>query len=387
MSSPRALVIGAGLAGIAVARELARTHAVTVLEQGPQPGQEASAQNAGMLRRMGHSPAERALACRTAAFLAAPPWGGPTPLRVTGALLAVRDDPGQLAEAAADLRTRGVRVEEPDPQQAAELAPALAGAETRQRWYLPDEGLVDAHLLLTGMLDEARRRGAVLQLRTRVTGLQVDGDRVTGVHTDQGLFEADVVVLASAAWTAGLVAPLGLVRPLVPLARHVLVSEAHPVSSPDHPWLWLDDVGLYVRPEATGWLCSPCDETERVPEPGPDSWGGVDPLIRALALSKVGWYLPALGEPRLARGWTGLRTFTPDREPLLGADPDLGGLWWATGLGGYGVSCGVAAGEAVASWVRGESTPWLDPDTVAVGRQFSSDRPVVLDALAGFDLD
>ena len=80
--------------------------------------------------------------------------------------------------------------------------------------------------------------------------------------------------------------------------------------------------------------------------------------------------LPALADVGLRGGWTGLRTFTPDRRPMLGEDPDRQGLWWASGLGGAGVTGCFAVGEAVAAWMRGEETPWLSRRAVSPGRPF-----------------
>jgi glycine/D-amino acid oxidase-like deaminating enzyme len=94
----------------------------------------------------------------------------------------------------------------------------------------------------------------------------------------------------------------------------------------------------------------------------------VDPYWRAVAHDKIERLLPALADVAFTGGWTGLRTFTPDRRPLLGPDPDIAGLHWATGLGGFGVTCSLAAGEAVAGWIHGSRFDWLEPTDVAPGR-------------------
>ena len=59
-------IVGGGLCGVAVAEALAPIATVRVLEQGELLGSEASAQNAGMVRRLALDPVERALACRSA---------------------------------------------------------------------------------------------------------------------------------------------------------------------------------------------------------------------------------------------------------------------------------------------------------------------------------
>lgn len=359
------LIVGAGLAGTSIAWHLAGTRSVRLVEQGSQLGAEASAQNAGMQRRLAHDRVERQLACRAGAWLADPPPGFEAAIRTTGGVLLLEREDPRWDSAIADLRSRGVRVDD-----GVSGVPALAGATWARAWSIPDEALLDAHHLVTRFWHGARAQGAALQLRCEVSGLVVEGGRVVGVHTPSGVLRAGSVVLATGAWSAQLARKHGLVRPLSALARHLLHTAAHPLSDPGHPWVWFDDAGIYARPEGGGWLLSPCDEALVHPQPGPGSAGPVDPLFRALASAKLSAHLPALADAQIRGGWTGLRTFTPDRRPMLGEDPELPGLFWATGLGGFGVSCSFAAGEAVAAMIGGQPVPWLDTAAVAPGRSF-----------------
>lgn len=372
--APDVVVVGAGLAGLSVAWRLAPTHRVLVLEQGDTPGAEASSQNAGMVRRLGEDPHERALAMRTWAFLADPPPGFAGASHRSGALIGLATDPHHLTDAVAHLRAAGVRVEAVD--EPGRIAPAMAGARLASAWYLPDEHVADAHALVTGFLAGLRASGGALRTGVRVTGLATHGERVVGVETDAGRIDTGAVVLAAGAWTGSLVAGLGLRRPLIPLRRTLLHAGPHPLSSPDHPWAWVDDEGIYARPESGGWLVSGCDEAVSRPAPGPGSRGSVDAERRGLALDKLERFFPPLAGLRLERGWTGLRTFAPDRAPILGADPEAPGLWWAAGLGGFGVTCSVAVGEAVATWMRGGDTDWLHADGVSPGRPFLRRWPI-----------
>jgi D-arginine dehydrogenase len=364
VTNPDVLVVGAGLAGLALAWHLAPHARVLVLDQGDGPGSEASAQNAGMVRRLVDDPIERALALRTAAFFAdpGPDWSERSPSRVVGAVLALAVDAHHLDDGAAHLRARGVPVHLVD--RPAEVAPVLAGSPLRAAWWLPEERLGDPWSLLQGYRAGLERHGGEVRARVRVAGLRVEGGRAAGVDTDRGPIAAERVVLATGAWSAALAAAHGLWRPLAPLRRTLLQTAPHPLATRDHPWVWLDDAGLYVRPEGGGWLVSACDEAHDPPPPGPGSRGPVEGAVRALAADKLARLLPTLADAHLAGGWSGLRTFAPDRRPVLGADPELPGLWWVAGLGGSGVTGGHAAAEAVACWMTDRPTPWLSPRAV-----------------------
>lgn len=373
---PDVVIVGAGLAGMSLAWHLAPHRRVLVLEQGTQVGAEASSQNAAMVRRLGEDPFERALAVRSAAWMAAPGerWSAPAPARTVGAVLGLTVDPYHLHDAVAHLRARGVTVEALD--DASDVAPALAGAPLEHAWWMPHEQVGDPWAMLQGFHAGLTRAQGTVRTRTTVQGLVTEGERVLGVHTTDGPIHAGAVVIAAGAWSQALVAPLGLRRPLVPLRRTLLQSDPHPVSRPEHPWVWIDDVGVYARPEAGGWLVSGCDEAVDPPIPGPGSRGSPLPEHRALAATKLDRWLPVLADATLRTGWTGLRTFAPDRRPFLGSDPDAPGLWWATGLGGYGVTCAYGVGEVVAAWMQGQETPWLRPSAVSPARAMLRRWPI-----------
>ena len=364
------VVIGAGIAGAAAAWHLSRLFgSVLLLEQGEQPGAEASAQNAGMIRRLAGHEVERYLAIRTHRFLEDPPDGFVRDelSRRTGAVLGFAEVLGQLDAAVVDLREAGVEVE--TSLRVPEAAPAMAGCPLLWAWYLPDERTSDPHAMVSSFVRGLRREGGRLACGVRVLGIEVENDRVRGVTTTAGSVSTDRVVIAAGAWSGRLSGGLGLDRPLLPLSRALLHTRPDDLSRPDHPWCWVDDVGVYIKPEGTGWLVSGCEEALAPPSGGPGSTGPVDELSRAMTLDKIARIFPALGQVRRQGGWTGLRTFAPDRRPNLGSDPEVDGLWWTTGFGGSGITCCPAAGEALAIWMAGQQTDWLDRTEVCPGRR------------------
>ncbi len=371
LASPDVIIVGTGLAGAATAWHLSKDYRVLLLEKADAPGQEASAQNAGMIRRLGEDPCERSLAFRTFDFLDNPPSTFPSGTsRKTGAVIGLARDPHHLTDAAAHLLAAGIPIEPCD--RPASLAPCMAGSPISTAWHMPDERVVNPALLLEGFLQGAQNNQATIQTRCRVERILVEKGRVKGVKTSQGRIYSGSMVLAAGAWSASLAGTAGLKRPLIALRRGIFQSTAHPLSTIEHPWCWIDDVGVYVRPQEGKWLFSPCDEIPETPPPLKGSRGTTHPRHLSLVLGKLQRYLPTLRDLRVERGWTGLRTFAPDRRPLLGKDPAIEGLWWAAGLGGFGVTCSYGVGEAIARWMQNRSTPWINPASVCPGRAQAS---------------
>jgi glycine oxidase len=72
---------------------------------------------------------------------------------------------------------------------------------------------------------------------------------------------------------------------------------------------------------------------------------------------------PALDGVHFQRTWAGLRPMTPDGRPLVGADPTVSGLWYATGHGRNGILLAGYTGEVIAQLVTGQP---IEHDLAAV---------------------
>jgi D-arginine dehydrogenase len=163
------------------------------------------------------------------------------------------------------------------------------------------------------------------------------------------------LVNASGAWgddvaaRAG-VAPVGL----QPFKRTAFIS---PTNIDMSSWPLVMDVGnrFYFEPEAGGLLISPSEET-----PSEPCDAQADELDIAIALDAVN---ESLTTPlrSVRRSWAGLRTFAPDRVPVVGRDRSNDTFIWLAGQGGAGIKIAPALGAIVASIVTGEG---VDPLTV-----------------------
>jgi D-arginine dehydrogenase len=362
-SEAEVVVVGAGFAGASVAAAL--THAgVTqglILEQEPQPGSHASGRNAAMARQLEPNPLLLRLAVAGVQRLRAKRVEGRPALRESGGIYLLHGQPDRPAAWLAQLQPYGVPAELLAAGDARSRFPFLSRFEFDCAVFMPTDGVVDIHALLTDLLGEAKRGGFAVVTECPCESLIFDGPRVRGVRTPCGMVRACVVVDASGAWAGrlGRARPL----PLKCLRRHLFVSGSAEFLPRDAPLVWDLDAGYYVRPEAPGLLLCPCDESEQ-----PPGTPAVDPKAQELLVDKLLRHAPGLAEITLQRSWAGLRTFAPDRLPIIGWDPGLEGLFHVSALGGFGVTTSLAVGDLAATLIRGGKVEWFDADAVSAGR-------------------
>lgn len=358
--STRFLIVGAGFAGASTAFALTRLGAGPglILERETTIGVHASGRNAGLLKISDDDAIVRTFAARTASQLKAIEATEPDVLRRTGGLTLYPADSGAALDDLRDhLRRAGVPSERLSATMARERVPFLrhftADAFETALWCA-DEGVVDVHILLTHYLRAARAGGFTLRTDCEVEDLVVEGGRVVGVSTATGVIHADIVIDATGAW-AGRLGRAGRRLPLQPMRRHLFVSGPVEHVTRVLPFVWIEGANFYTRGEGDGLLLSPCDETPA--EPGLPS---TDPAAAELLAEKLARHAPGLGNLSIRKAWACLRTFAPDRHPLIGPDPDLPGLFHVSGLGGFGMMTSAAVGELAALRLLGRTPDWID---------------------------
>lgn len=369
-SQPDILVIGAGIAGASVAAELARTHRVLVLEAEDAPGYHSTGRSAAVFSESYGNAAVRALTRASREFFYYPPSGfSPSPLVKRRSWLHV----ASASQAAALDRFLAahdvaIRVRRVAPEEALALSPLLrpqtvAGGGA----YETDAADIDVHALHHGYLRLLRQRHG-----TVVTGAQVTAAaRTEGkwrIKSSAGEFSAGTIINAAGAWAdriAGLagVSPVGI----QPCRRTAALIELPEGPAPDTWPLTIDiEESYYFKPDAGLLLVSPADETPVEPcDVQPEDLDvaiAVDRLERATRLTVN----------HVRRKWAGLRSFAPDRSPVIGFDSAAPGFFWLAGQGGYGIQTAPAAARLAAALIRGDtaaqSIGGLDPAALAADR-------------------
>lgn len=355
-------MVGGGIAGASaaywLAREIRGLGEVVLVEGATRLGAHSSGRSAAIHRAAVDDPVTRALALETLEWLEDAPraLAGQRLLDAVGLVVCEgATDDAPPAPWAADLAQRGFAVRLTEPELRARAPHSKArGARA---WWLPRAGRVAAHALVQALSTEAERNGARVATGASVRRVLHDAGRVTGVElSDRTRVEADTVVLAAGAWSAQLGAEVGCALPLEQSTRHLFVTRplghADGGFDPRGPIVWDDAAGFYVRSYDGGLLLCVCDQAPARPDEVAPRYRS-DPRVAERA-STLALELLDLAEPVVIdRGWCGLRDRAPDDRPVLGPDPRLAGLAWCAGLGGHGLSVGVAAGRALVDALSG----------------------------------
>lgn len=346
-------IIGGGIVGASVAYALRGLRSVVLLEMEEQCGYHATGRSAAELSLRFHSPATAALTRASMEFFTATPEGFSEVelLRRRGNLIiAGRDKVDRLHQVLAyeNEANPGAPLHLLDTAALLEHVPFLDPAWLGGGFYDPDCWDVEVANLLEGYLRGARAAGADIRKKSLLIG----AERIRGnwlLQTEGGEVTAKTVVNASGAW-ADAVAQTFQVPPLQLTAfRRTAIT----VKVPDFDLSALPEVNevdedFYFKPDAGHLMVSPADETQS--EAG-DAWAQeIDIAYAAHYLTEC----TTLEVTHVAHSWAGLRTFARDRLPVIGFDPRAEDLFWAGGLGGYGIQTSPAVGALAAALLVGD---------------------------------
>ena len=360
------IVVGGGAIGAASARELTLTgRKVLIVEAGAEMGQ----------------------AWRAAGGMLAPQIeaDGGDPLLAMG--LAARDHYDPLAAALQEstgvelgLWRGGIARVATDPADAAGLQAKVAwqqeqgynsvwlGAdELKHRWpwlgpaigalWAPRDGALDPGRLVEALLADAQRLGASV-VYDQIAGVLADRNRIVGVKSATASYTAPDVIIAAGAWS-GLIQ--GLPRPLpVQPVRGQMAAVPWP-EGVDRAIVYHKDAYILAR-GTEAILGSTMEYAGFNPEVTPDGLARIFSTTLALC--------PGLLRAKVRRSWAGLRPVMPDGLPVIGPDPDLPGLWYATGHGRNGILLAGLTGVIMAQLMNRQE-PSHDLQPFAPGRPFT----------------
>ena len=348
------VIVGAGMAGASLAWRLAAHRRVLLLEQESQPGYHSTGRSAATLHSSYGNATVRALTAASSPFFREPPPGfTPNALaRPLGVLLLAGADQLDLLQQEAErARAFVVGIEHWDADRCLARVPALRGDRIAGALFDPSMLDLDVAAIHGAFLRGARERGAELRCGIELLGAAHDRG-LWHLELRGGALTCEILVNAAGAW-ADTVAQIGGLGPLgvTPLRRTAII-----VAAPDAgvaAWPMVGDIAeeWYVKPDAGRLLCSPADET-----PSPPCDAQPEELDVAICVDRIETAFD-LSIRRIESRWAGLRSFAPDRTPVVGFDPRAPGFFWLAGQGGYGIQTAPATAELAAALVLGAQPP------------------------------
>ena len=265
-------------------------------------------------------------------------------IRNTGSLVVFKTERGfDGSKREWDIRgARQVRQQRLDARALSDLVPNLS-PEYRHGILLPDHGYVADPHRLTNVLAETFVRDGGKIMRSAVSRIEPLAGGITRLHTDGATIDAEKVVLAAGAWSARLLAPLGVSVPLeTQRGYHIMVANANQM--PSLPVVSAD-AKVYATPMEHGLRFAGTVEFAGL-EAAPD-YRRADALV---PLAKD--MFPGLEIDTVTR-WMGHRPCLPDSLPIIGTAPRHPSLVLAFGHGHHGMTGASTTGRIVADIIAG----------------------------------
>ena len=402
----KALVLGAGIVGIATAYELNRDgYDVTVIDREAEPASFTSFSNAGLFAP-GHayawsSPAAPSILLKSLwkgdqalrfKFNADPRfwrwmwrfWNECTAERAAlnttrkvrlclysqtvfhetlarsgvkfdgrdGGLLYLYRSEAALAAASAKSRLltdNGCRIDVLDRDGVAKADPALAPVKDRfaGALFAPGDESGDCRLFARNMGDWLKGQGVTFKFGTTVTGFETTGDRVSAVITDKGRETADTIVLCLGVYSPHLARQLGQDLPIYPVKGYAITA---PVAGRNNP------PSIGGVDEETLVAYAPYGDRIRVTATAEFSGYGRDygPKDFRTMLDTMKTLFPDGADWGQASFWAGLRPMTPEGTPILGRSRHAN-LWFNTGQGHMGWTMSHGAARITADLIAGKN--------------------------------
>src|SRR4051812_32132583 len=355
-SQAEIVIIGGGAVGCAVAYSLAKAGKtdVLLLEKESTLAAVTTPQAAGLVGQVRNSVERTKLAMWSVkTFLqlerdeqAKPGWRQVGSLRI--ALCDERVDEFHRMKQVAD--KSGLEVDFIDQRAAKQQWPLMNFERAKAILWCPSDGYLQPSDLTMSYVANARRTGVRFQTNTAVRNVVVKDGQVTGVETDDGTIQCELVINAAGAHAYHIARGVGLELPIVPVRHEYFVTVHSDGLEPNLPVVRIPDSTLYLRAEINSLLCGGWEREGLSADPRRFSLGANPPPIES-DWDVLGWFAQQLAPEMSAVEQLGIRsvfkgwpTFTPDGCFIVGESSQVKGFVMAGGCNAHGVSGSAGVG-------------------------------------------
>jgi sarcosine oxidase subunit beta len=373
--SAEIVIVGAGIAGLAFARELVArgVRDIVIVDRG-YPGGGATGRNVARIRAMQLTEelTHVARACQAKYDRMGEELGFNVLFyRLGYAWVLYESDEVDRMRAIVDMHHRiGVDSRFLSPDETLRHLPILMGGDAVAGAVLSDDAIVHHDAVVWAHLEHlARAEAAVAGTVRIVTGTSVTGvvrgdAGVEGLETSRGTIATRAVLNGGGGWSSDLNALAGVSAPNRPLRREVLVTAPLRRTIEAAITFYRPNEGWFNQTLRGEVVMGVVDPDER---PGVNQGSSWDFLRRTAALMTR--KAPALADVTVIRQWAGMYDVSPDHQPIVGPTRQLDGWWQANGWSGRGMLLGPYLAELLAERFVTGLTPVrlaaFDPDRFA----------------------
>jgi sarcosine oxidase subunit beta len=354
------IVIGGGIVGTTTAFFLSqRNRSVILLERG-LTGQQASGVNFGGIRRQGRALSQLAMSNRALRTWqrSAELLGEDIEFLPVGhtRVCYQQKDVENFDQYAIDARAHGLELEVLHGAAMFRRFPFL-GREVLAASISPLDGHANPRLAAPAFGRAAARRGAQVVENTEIVRVEKDGERFRVESARGDVYRAAQLVICAGAWATRLTEQFGETVPLTTRGPQMCVTE--PV-----PYVFKSSMGVFTSIKEESIYFRQIPRGNIIVGGGPPgpadaltSRASVLPVNTVRQLAQMRRLVPALAPLHVIRVWSGVESYLPDGEPVIGPSSKVGGLFYAFGFNGAGFQIGPGVGETLAELVDTGSTP------------------------------
>ena len=350
------IIIGSGIAGMSAAYRLSDHGKVIVLEKEAHLGYHTTGRSAAFFTENYGNKTIRALTKASRDFLENPSesfLNNPLMSLNGGVLMIANSNQTDVVEKELKYAHENTaKVFEISKKEALKMVPALKGSYLDRALHEPYSKVMDVDLIHQGYARGAKKNETKIYFNQEVIKISKDKN-LWNIKTRNETYSAPVIINAAGAW-CDEIALLANCKPLgIKPKRRTIIIFKNTDNYIINQWPVVIDINdnFYFKPEAGKFLASPADETDSPPcDAQPEE---IDIALTVERLEKA----TNLKIKNIEHKWAGLRSFYPDRTPVVGEDNNNSGFFWLAGQGGYGIMTSPSISKILESLITGKKWP------------------------------
>ncbi len=371
------LIIGSGMAGMSAAYRLSKHGKVIVLDKESLLGYHTTGRSAAFFTENYGNKIIRSITKASRYFLENPPSCFKNDQLMTqygGSLFIANKNQSKYIDKELDYaKSVSANVFEIDKKEVQSMVPVIKENYIDRALHEPDSKVMDVDLIHQGFARGLKNNNGEILFNSEVINISKNSG-IWLVKTRNNEFKAPVIINAAGAW-CDEIAILANIKPLnlSPKRRTVIIFEdSSNLNTAKWPVVIDIEDNFYFKAEAGKILASPADETDSPPcDSQPEE---IDIAITIDRIENA----TNFKIKNIDHKWAGLRSFFPDRTPVVGEDSNMSGFFWLAGQGGYGIQTAPGISKIIECLITGIKWPdylsnnLITPETLSPKRKIKN---------------